>query len=211
MKKLKITRPLFSLLLALCLMVSAPVFAEDKKALTEEEKMEMVANPDDFGSRALVGDDHMTPVKGDTLHDGTYSVKVETDSGMFRVTDCALTVKDGKMTAKMTMSGTGYRFLFMGRGLKAVEAPEKDYIPFQENKKGEHTFTVPVSALDKPITCTALSKRKNKWYDHQILFQADSLPDDAVKKELSPAVYFAIGAAVAIFFMILSKKKAGKK
>jgi hypothetical protein len=88
-------------------------------------------------------------------------------------------VEDGKMTAVRTMSGTGYLYLYMGTGEEAVQAEETDWIPFAENEAGEHTFTVPVEALDEGISCTAFSKRKEKWYDRTILFRADSLSSDA--------------------------------
>ena len=35
---------------------------------------------------------------------------------MFKITSCTLTVKDGAMTAKMTMGGTGYLYVYMGTG-----------------------------------------------------------------------------------------------
>lgn len=85
------------------------------------------------------------------------------------------------MTATMTMSGTGYLKLFMGTGEKAVTASEADTFPFVEDAEGAYTFTVPVSALDAAIDCAAFSKRKEKWYDRQILFRADSLPLEAFK------------------------------
>ncbi len=37
---------------------------------------------------------------------------------MFRITECELTVKDGSMSAVMTMGGTGYLKLYMGTGRK---------------------------------------------------------------------------------------------
>lgn len=124
----------------------------------------------------LVIPEDMTPVYADSLNDGEYSITVDSSSSMFTVTDCTLTVADGKMTARMTMGGTGYLYVFMGKGENATE---DGYIPFEENPDGTHSFTVPVEGLDMGIDCAAFSKKKEKWYDRTLLFRADSLPAEA--------------------------------
>ncbi|WP_432649179.1 hypothetical protein [Huintestinicola sp.] len=124
----------------------------------------------------LVIPDDMTPVYADSLKDGEYNIKVDSSSSMFTVTDCVLTVSEGKMTARMTMGGTGYLYLFMGKG---ENASEDGYIPFEEDPDGTHSFTVPVEGLDMGIDCAAFSKKKEMWYDRTLLFRADSLPADA--------------------------------
>ena len=123
--------------------------------------------------------DGMEPVSADALKDGVYEVRVDSSSGMFRITECELTVQDGAMSAVMTMSGTGYLKLYMGTGADAERAPDADFIPFAENADGKHTFKVPVEALDKGIDCSAFSKKKEKWYDRVLVFRADSLPAEA--------------------------------
>lgn len=125
---------------------------------------------------SLVIPEDMTPVYADSLNDGEYSITVDSSSSMFTVTDCTLTVADGKMTARMTMGGTGYLYVFMGKGENATE---DGYIPFEENPDGTHSFTVPVEGLDMGIDCAAFSKKKEKWYDRTLLFRADSLPAEA--------------------------------
>ena len=122
----------------------------------------------------------MEAVSGKQVKDGTYSVSVDCSSKMFHVTDCQLTVKDGKMTAVMTMSGTGYRCIYLGTGEQASKAKPEDYIFPDTNKEGKDTFVIPVEALDKGISCAAFSKNKQQWYDRTILLRADSLPDGAV-------------------------------
>ncbi len=124
----------------------------------------------------------MIPVTADKLNDGVYEVKVDSSSSMFNIEACELTVLDGEMTAVMTMGGTGYLYVYMGTGEEAVNADAGKFIPFEENTEGAHTFTVPVSALDEGISCSAFSKRKEKWYDRTLLFRADSLPDEAFKE-----------------------------
>ncbi|MGN0641962.1 MAG: hypothetical protein ACI4JJ_02335 [Huintestinicola sp.] len=126
-----------------------------------------------------VVEEGMTPIYGSSLRDGTYDVTVDSSSSMFNITKCTLTVSDGKMSAVMTMSGKGYLYVFMGSGDEAAAADESSFIPFVEDENGDHTFTVPVEALDSGISCAAFSKKKEIWYDRTLLFRADSLPIDA--------------------------------
>ena len=132
------------------------------------------------GSRGDAVKDGMEPVSADALKDGVYEVRVDSSSGMFRVTECELTVQDGAMSAVMTMSGTGYLKLYMGTGAEAEQASEADFIPFVENADGKHTFKVPVEALDKEINCSAFSRKKETWYDRVLVFCSGSLPAEAL-------------------------------
>ena len=131
------------------------------------------------GSRGDAVKDGMEPVTADALKDGVYEVRVDSSSGMFRITECELTVQDGAMSAVMTMSGTGYLKLYMGTGAEAEQASEADFIPFVENADGKHTFKVPVEALDKEINCSAFSRKKETWYDRVLVFCSGSLPAEA--------------------------------
>ncbi len=107
--------------------------------------------------------------------DGTYSINVESSSSMFRIVDCRLTVEDGKMTAVMTLSGTGYGKLYMGTAEEAANASESDCIPFVENAEGAYTYTVPVPALDTPVNCAAWSTKKAEWYDRELVFSSEGI------------------------------------
>lgn len=145
---------------------------------TETENSQ-VASADEMAEAEEVVEEGMTPVYATELKDGVYPITVESSSSMFNITSAELAVENGVMTAVMTMSGTGYLQVFMGNGEEAVKAGEDAYIPFVENEKGEHTFTVPVEALDMGVDCSAFSKRKEKWYDRVLVFRADSLPQEA--------------------------------
>lgn len=138
-----------------------------------------VATAEEMTTHEEVVEEGMVPITGDKIKDGTYPIAVASNSTMFNITDCTLTVKDGEMTAVMTMGGTGYLYVYMGTGEQAAKADESAYIPFEESADGIHTFTVPVSALDAGIDCAAFSTRKEKWYDRTLVFRADSLPTDA--------------------------------
>lgn len=138
-----------------------------------------VASADEMATPQDVADEDMVPIYADSLKDGVYSIAVDSSSSMFNITACELTVKDGEMTAVMTMGGTGYLYVYMGTGEEAVSAASEEYISYVENESGEHTFTVPVEALDTGIDCAAFSKSKEKWYDRVLVFRSDALPQEA--------------------------------
>lgn len=153
---------------------------QDTAPAQDEHTASQVADASDMAEVEDVAEDGMTPITGDKVKDGTYDVTVKSSSSMFNITACELTVKDGGMTAKMHMGGTGYLYVYMGTGEQAAAADEADYIPFTEEADGTHSFTVPVKALDEGIDCAAFSKKKEKWYDRTLLFRADSLPAEAL-------------------------------
>lgn len=138
-----------------------------------------VASADEMAGVEDVVAEDMTPIDGSQIRDGVYDVTVDSSSSMFHIVACRLTVKDGSMTAQMTMGGAGYLYVYMGTGEQAAAADETAYIPFVEEAAGAHTYTVPVDALDAGIPCAAFSKNKEKWYDRTLVFRADSLPVDA--------------------------------
>lgn len=154
------------------------IAAENTSAETDKSS-DKVASSGEMVEPEDVVEEGMTPVYGDSLKDGTYDVEVKSSSSMFNISKCQLTVADGKMTAVMTMGGTGYLYVYMGTGEEAASAAESEYIPFAENANGEHTYTVPVEGLDMAVNCAAFSKKKEKWYDRKLLFRADSLPEEA--------------------------------
>ncbi len=136
---------------------------------------------DSGGLSATTGAEYVS-----ALPDGTYRAQVESDSPMFRVADCALTVSGGTMSAVMTMGGTGYLYVYPGTAADAANAPESDYIPFVETPDGLHTFTLPVAALNAGVPCAAYSRNRAEWYDRTLTFrvaeppasvQTDVLPD----------------------------------
>lgn len=105
-----------------------------------------------------VGVEGMIPIYGRDVEAGVYGVEVESSSSMFRVEQALLTVEQEEMTAVITLSGKGY---------------------------GAYTYKIPVEGLDMPIACAAFSTKKERWYDRQLLFRADSLPREAVLTEIA--------------------------
>ena len=145
---------------------------------------DQVASAADMAAVEAVGVEGMYPVYGTDVADGVYDVTVESSSSMFSIQKAVLTVKDGGMTADITLSGTGYLKLFMGTSAEAAGSGEDAYIGYVEGDDGAYTYTVPVEALDTAISCAAYSRRKEMWYDRSLLFRADSLPEGAVLVEL---------------------------
>ena len=135
-----------------------------------------------------VGSDDMLPLLADDILEGDYEIEVESSSSMFRIVQSLLHVKDGKMSARLTMSGKGYSKLFLGTAEEASDSKgEGEILPLSlEQIEGPVAFEIPVSALNSSINCAAFSKKKSKWYDREILFDASSLPTE--KLLVSPKI-----------------------
>ena len=104
------------------------------------------------------------------VSDGSYKVNVTSSSSMFKVIDCILTSKNGEMTAKITLSGTGYDYLYVGTSAEAALADKSKWIPYVVDKNGMYTYTIPVSLLDTGISVAAFSHKKQVWYDRTLTF-----------------------------------------
>lgn len=121
------------------------------------------------------------PAEG-TPTDGIYSTSAVTGAAMFKVVGTKLTVKNGKMTALITLSGIGYDYLYMGTGADAANHTDQwikykgtaTYTLDGETKTGR-TYEIPVAALDKPITVASHSESHKKWYDRTITFSSKDL------------------------------------
>ena len=124
-----------------------------------EETNAAVASGSETAAEQTLDTTGLVPVSANDLKEGTYDITVESSSSMFKITSCTLTVEKGAMTARMTMGGTGYLYVYMGTGEEAAKAPESDRISFEENADGTHSFTVPVDALNEVLPCTAFSKK----------------------------------------------------
>lgn len=126
----------------------------------------------------------MTPIYGDAVKDGTYTVPVASSSHFFNIVSAELNVKDGEMTAVLTMNSAAYPYVYMGTPEEAAKADENDYIADVVTEDYWDTFTISVEALNKAIDIAAFSQKKKLWYPRQILFDASELPEDAVDFDL---------------------------
>ena len=123
-----------------------------------------------------------TPAPSNVPSDGIYSTTAETGASMFKVVGVKLTVKNGKMSAVITLSGEGYDYLYMGTATDAAThtgnwikySGSAAYTLDGETKTGR-TYEIPVSALDTPLTIASHSERQKKWYDRTVTFSSKDL------------------------------------
>lgn len=126
--------------------------------------------------------DTPTPAPSNVPKDGIYSTTAETGAAMFKVVNTKLTVKNGKMTALITLSGIGYDYLYMGTAAEAAShrnqwigvTGSEQYTLDGVTKTGS-TYEIPVSALDKAISVAAYSHKNEIWYDRTITFSSKDL------------------------------------
>ena len=184
------------LLLAICIMALAaglPLLGENAYAAEGYDK---VASSSETAKSVSIGKYGMVPVYGRDVKDGKYDVLGESSSTFFHIEKAKLTVEKGKMSVAMTLSSVSYKFVYMGTAQEAAAAELGEYIE-PKNRDYKSTFIIPVEALDKEIECAAYSKRKKKWYDRKLLFDASSLPEGALKIELPD--YDRIEDALALY------------
>lgn len=162
----------------------AEAAAAVEKEETSSADTSKVAGVGDMAAVEEVVEEGMVPVASSGLVPGTYKVKADSSSSMFRITDCELTVPEGDavMQAFLTLSGSSYLYLFPGTAEEAAAADASEYIEAGENAEGKNTFLFPVEALDFGVPCAAFSKNKEMWYDRTLVFRADSLPLSAFRE-----------------------------
>lgn len=162
----------------------AEAAAAVEKEETSSADTSKVAGAGDMAAVEEVVEEGMVPVASSGLVPGTYKVKADSSSSMFRITDCELTVPEGDavMQAFLTLSGSSYLYLFPGTAEEAAAADASEYIEAGENAEGKNTFLFPVEALDFGVPCAAFSKNKEMWYDRTLVFRADSLPLSAFRE-----------------------------
>lgn len=112
---------------------------------------------------------------GQAIDDGLYTVGVSSNSKMFKVVNCVLRVEDGRMTAILTLSGTGYGYLFAGTAEQAAAAPRDTWSGFEQDDEGRYCYAVEIPALDSEVAVAAYSTRYEKWYDRTLKFFSDTL------------------------------------
>ena len=147
-----------------------------------------VESADDPYADAKAPDVDATPTQEPTQEpsnapaDGIYNTTAETGAAMFKVVGVKLTVKNGKMTALITLSGVGYDYLYMGSAADAA-TDTGNWIKYNGTTtytldggtKTGRTYEIPVSALDQPITVASHSESHDKWYDRTITFSSKDL------------------------------------
>lgn len=125
----------------------------------------------------------MVPIYGRDIADGTYEIKVHSSSPYFRIAKAILTVNGDEMTARFTIPSMSYLYVYPGTRKEASEADEAEWIGFEEENH-QTTFTFPVPALNAELECAAYSKRRKMWYSRILVFDAASLPKEALAFDL---------------------------
>ncbi len=181
---------LISMVIILVTMLSSAAFAEDETLGSgdgtdgrDSSYWEYVAEVQKGIRMGSVGRYGMMPVYGQDVKDGTYEIEASSNSQYFKIDKAELSVKDGEMTAKITIPSMSYLYVYMGTSKDAAAASKKEQIDFKE-VNNQTVFTVPVEALDKEIDIAAFSKARKKWYDRKVVFDASSLPEGALLIEL---------------------------
>ena len=158
-------------ILFLCILICVPAFAGTygKEDPTASERLLK------YG---------MVPVYGQDIKDGTYEIQVSVSSPMLQIEKTRLTVKDGTMTAELTVKSSEYSYIYIGTGEEAKKAAPDRRISFTENPDGTRSCTISAESLDRILTCAAYSEKHEQWYQYSLLFDASSLPEKALLIEL---------------------------
>ena len=146
---------------------------------------------------------------------GIYNTTATTGAAMFKVQNVELTVKNGKMTALITLTGTGYDYLFMGTGAQAAAAGESQWIKYKDEvtytqdgeQKSGRRYEIPVSALDTPLPVASYSHKNAKWYDRTITISSKNLNKTAdLPAENAPAngIYSTTATTGAAMFKVVN-------
>ena len=157
-----------------------------------------------------------TPAQSNVPSDGIYSTTAETGASMFKVVGVKLTVKNGKMSAVITLSGEGYDYLYMGTATDAAThtgnwikySGSAAYTLDGETKTGR-TYEIPVSALDTPLTIASHSERQKKWYDRTVTISSKNLKKTGdIPAEGTPAdgIYSTSAVTGAAMFKVVGTK-----
>lgn len=157
-----------------------------------------------------------TPAPSNVPSDGIYSTTAETGASMFKVVGVKLTVKNGKMSAVITLSGEGYDYLYMGTAADAATHTDNwikysgtDTYTLGDETKAGRTYTMPVSALDTPLTIASHSERQQKWYNRTITISSKNLKKTGdILAEGTPAdgIYSTSAVTGAAMFKVVGTK-----
>lgn len=107
--------------------------------------------------------------------DGLYTIGVSSSAKMFRIVDCVLRVENDTLTAVLTLSGSGYGYLYQGTSAEANAAPVETWTPYFEDEEGRHCFVIEIPTLDAQIPMAAWSIRYSKWYDRTLQFFSNTM------------------------------------
>lgn len=111
--------------------------------------------------------------------DGVYEAEVETDSSMVHVVYATVEVSDGEMEATMALHGEGFSRLYLGSSEEAETASDADIYEYYLDDDGWYTFTFPLEAVDEEVDVALFGHRRDRWYDHTLVFTLGEETEDA--------------------------------
>jgi hypothetical protein len=130
------------------------------------------------GGKTTPGDKKNDKIKkARKLRDGTYKIRTEVTGKMFYIYPKSaskhysiLTIKNGRITAVITLDGQGYDYVYMGTKSRADKAPKSSWSKFSA-KNGFYSYKIKVSRLDKKLNISGHSRKYNQWFgDRTIIF-----------------------------------------
>lgn len=155
------------LMAALCIFGQAlPLYAADADSNDSAD----FRGDTDSDSLASYG---MLPIYGNEIRNGEYSIDVKISDPALVFKEARLTVTNGKMSAQLTVENEDYTQLKTGN---------TSYTPLSGEDKS--VFSVSVETLDQEISCAVYDAASRKWCEYKILFEASSLPKEALLVEL---------------------------
>lgn len=158
------------------------------------------------------------------VENGIYSASAETGAAMFKIVGVELTVKDGAMKARITLSGVAYDYLYMGTPEEAEKADKSEWIAgvgtveyttADGQTKTGMQYDIPVAALDQALVVASHSEKRDKWYARTITIASDSLkktadlPADETGK-VADGIYEASATTNAAMFKVVGVKLTAK-
>ena len=174
-------RNLFGLLLGFLLLLTAvcpAVRAANSGGEAERLDAALTAIRED-----PVGKYGMVPIYGRDIADGTYPIRVTSSSSFFKIVDASLQVAGDTLTVSITIPSLSYQYVYPGTAEEAEQAGQDRWIE-REEADGQSVFTLPIQALDFGVDCAAFSVNRQKWYDRALVFDAASLPPEALNIDL---------------------------
>ena len=166
--------------------VPAATPAPEADAVPEEPEADAVdplverlaAARKDIRTRKL-GHYGMVPIYARDVADGVYDIHAGSNSAFFKITEAQLIVKDGEMLGRITIPSMSYLYVYPGTAEEAAKAPETEWLGFEE-VDNRTVFTLPIDRLDGGVPCAAYSKARVRWYDRTLVFDASTLPSEAL-------------------------------
>ncbi len=119
--------------------------------------------------------------------EGVYTIAAASDSNLFAVSGCRLSVADGVMTALVTVGNARYDIVFPGTAKDAPQAERNALIPAIPDADGAYTYALPLEALDAAVEIATWSAKSGKWYDRTLTFDSATLvPADGAAASAAP-------------------------